>query len=86
MLVKQTQWLVESLGHKTYISFHENIKYHLLMFNSKLKLMSDQQPKPLKWSHDRRLIRKITEIPAQPCVHFETSSTMLVGEGFISCR
>ena len=88
-IAKQIQWLVESLGHKTALTYNPIIKSYIVTFKSKLKLMTDQDSKPLKWAYGRRYIRKITKIDPAPCVHIETNGangTMLVGEGFIACH
>lgn len=88
-LIKEIQWLVESLGHKTNLFSHPILKNHALTFKSKLKLVENQRSKPLKFVYARRQIRQVIEIPRYPCVHIETdgkNSTFAVGEGFIACR
>jgi hypothetical protein len=88
-LLKQIQWLVESLGHKTTFFSHPLLKNHTLTFKSKLHLIPNQTPPTKKRIMGRRFIREIYEIRQQPCVHIETDGyqgTFLVGEGFISCR
>lgn len=88
-LIKQIQWLVESLGHKTTLYTNDFLKNHALTFKSKLPLMENQQSKPLKFVYGRRQIRQVIEIPRYPCVHIETNGkngTFAVGEGFISCH
>ena len=88
-LIKQIQWLVESLGHKTNLFSNELLKNHALTFKSKLPLIENQQSKPLKFVYGRRQIRQIIEIPRYPCVHIETdgkNGTFAVGEGFIACH
>ena len=87
-LLKQIQWLVESLGHKTTFFSHPLLNNHTLTFKSKLHLIPNQTPPPKKRILSRRYIREIYEIAQQPCVHIETNGyqgTFLVGEGFISC-
>jgi len=87
-LLKQIQWLVESLGHKTTFFTHPQLNNHTLTFKSRLHLIPNQTPPSKKRIIDRRYIREIYEIRQQPCVHIETNGyqgTFLVGEGFISC-
>jgi preprotein translocase subunit YajC len=87
-LLRQVQWLVESLGHRTNWFSRNNGKDHRLMFKSYLHLLPNQ-PAPIKKRVlGRRAIVEIYEIAQQPCVHIETTGdrgTFLVGEGFISC-
>lgn len=88
-LIKQIQWLAESLGHRTHLSQHYILKHYTLMFKSKLPLVQNQRSKPIKWTMARRFIKEINEIQGQPCVTIETTgedNTILVGEGFIACR
>lgn len=88
-LIKQIQWLAESLGHKTQLSQHYILKHYSLVFKSKLPLVQNQRSKPIKWVMARRFIKEINEIQGQPCVTIETKgedNTILVGEGFIACR
>jgi len=86
-VVQQVQSLVESLGHRTTLQHNEPNGTYILLFRSKLKLVSNQVSKPLKIVYGRRFIRAIEEIAPQSCVHIETTApdnTILVGEGFIS--
>lgn len=88
-IIKQIQWLVESLGHKTTLYTHDVFKHHSITFKSKLPLVQNQRSKPLKFVYGRRQIRKVVEKDPYPCVHIETdgkNGTLAVGEGFISCR
>ena len=87
-LVRQCQWLVESLGHKTTFFSNDQVKNHTLTFKSRLNLIPNQIPPIKKRVLARRQIREIYEIQQQPCVHIETTGdrgTFSVGEGFISC-
>lgn len=87
-LVRQCQWLVESLGHKTTFFSHPLVNNHTLTFKSRLHLIPNQIPPTKKRVLARRQIRDIYEIKQQPCVHIETTGdrgTFSVGEGFISC-
>jgi hypothetical protein len=87
-LLKQIQWLVESLGLKTHFSYNDIVKNFTLRFKSKLKLHHAQPHLTPKRVLAHRTIVKITKLPQQPCVHIETNGdkgTFLVGEGFISC-
>jgi hypothetical protein len=85
--LQQVQAVVESLGHRTTLREDEGNKNFSLVFKSKLKLVSNQTSTPLKIIYGRRKIKTIEEIPAQLCVHIETTApdnTLVVGEGFIS--
>jgi len=89
LLIKQIQWLAESLGHRTNLSQHYILKHYSLVFKSKLPLVDNQRSKPIKWTMARRFIKQINKIQGQPCVTIETKgedNTILVGEGFIACR
>lgn len=70
--LKHLQGLLESLGYKTSLMKYKSAKHYRLQF----KLHEN----PRK---NRRLIKKITKIPAQECVHIETGTQFVVGEGFI---
>ena len=86
--VTQIQYLVESLGIKTKL-FHDTIlNNYVLTFKTRIKLVSHQVSPPVKVHFGRRFITSITPIPAQSCIHIETTgsdNTILVGEGFIPC-
>jgi len=85
--VMQIQGLVESLGSKTKLLHRPQLGNYTLYFKSKHPLVPYQRSKPVKVHHARRYITKISSIPAQLCVHVETTgddNTILVGEGFIS--
>jgi len=87
--VLRIQSLVESLGSKTRIEHYESDGTYILFFKTRLKLVSNQQSPPVKVHLGRRYITNVSKIPAQLCVHVETTSqdsTILVGEGFIPCR
>jgi hypothetical protein len=87
--ISRIQMLAESLGIKTAIENNEKLENYTISFKTKHKLLENQQSPALKVHHARRFITKISKIPAQMCVHVETSAqdnTILVGEGFIPCR
>ena len=87
--VQQMQYLVESLGHKTKVEYNESKEQYTLLFRSRTQLIEGQKSPPLKVHQSRRYVMEITQIPAQMCVHIETTgldNTILVGEGFIACR
>lgn len=88
-LIKQIQWLVESLGHRTHMSQHPEFKHYSIRFKSKLPLVENQRSKPVKFVYARRQITQVIEIPRYPCVHIETdgkNGTFVAGEGFIACH
>lgn len=85
--ILQIQGLVESLGHRSRVLFDETYKYYTISFKSRVKLMEEQVSPPIRIHQDRRYITKVTQIPAQLCVHIETTgtdNTILAGEGFIA--
>lgn len=87
-LLRQVQWLVESLGHKTCWFSRNSGLDHRLTFKSQLHLHPNQPEPTKKRIMGRRSIVEIYEIAQQPCVHIETDGyqgTFLVGEGFIPC-
>jgi hypothetical protein len=87
--ISRIQMLVESLGSRTAIEHSEPKGNYTIYFKTHHKLLSDQTSPEVKVHHGRRYITKITKIPAQVCVHIETTAsdnTILVGEGFIPCR
>jgi hypothetical protein len=87
--ISRIQCLVESLGSRTSVEYHERLKNYTLHFKTNIKLVDNQVSAPVKVHYGRRYITKISSIPAQACVHIETTgndNTILVGEGFIPCR
>jgi replicative DNA helicase len=85
-VVRQVQYLAESLGCKTTLM---DGKFFTLYIKTKLQLMPNQQLKPIKVRQHWRLIEEVYEIVPQGCVHIETTTPdtgFLVGEGFIACR
>ena len=87
-VLRQVQWLVESLGHRTNWFSRNSGRDHRLVFKSLLHLHPNQPLPPKKRIMARRSIVEVYEIKQQPCVHIETTGhqgTFLVGEGFISC-
>ena len=88
-IVKQVQYLAESLGAKTQLDYREDLKEFNLFIKTKHKLLKNQTPKPIKVRQHWRLITDVYEIEPQGCVHIETDGpdgTFLVGEGFIACN
>ena len=87
--ITRIQMLAESLGIKTTVESSEKLENFSVLFRTKHKLLENQRSPDVKVHHARRFITKITKIPAQVCVHIETTAqdnTILVGEGFIPCR
>ena len=88
VLVSQVQYLAESLGCKTQMLFDESKRYYTVFIKTKLQLLIDQTPKPIKVRQAWRLVADVYEITPQSCVHIETDgedNSFLVGEGFIPC-
>lgn len=88
-IVKQIQYLAESLGGKTALHYREDLKEFNLFITIKHKLLENQTPKPVKVRQHWRLITDVYEIKSQGCVHIETNGldgSFLVGEGFIVCN
>lgn len=75
-LMRKIQGLVESFGIKTVLHTPNNTLYYTLKFRL------DENFTQLI-GKNRRFVTKITKIPAQPCVHVDTGTQFLVGEGFI---
>ena len=75
-LMRKIQGLVESLGVKTMLHTPSNSTSYTLKF----RIKDDFE---VLYGTNRRFIVKITEIPPQKCVHIDTDSQFLVGEGFI---
>jgi len=89
LLIKQVQYLAESLGCRTKLEYRGDYKEYSLFVKTKLKLLKSQIPKPIKVRQATRLITDVYEIASQGCVHIETDGpdgTFLVGEGFIACH
>lgn len=85
--ILQIQGLVESLGHRSKVTFDETYRYYTISFKSRVKLTQEQNSPRIRIHQDRRYITKVTPIPAQLCVHIETTApdnTILAGEGFIA--
>lgn len=88
-VVKQVQYLAESLGAKTTLHHREDLKEFNLFIKTKHKLLENQTPKPVKVRQHWRLVTDISKLPSQNCVHIETNgpdNSILVGEGFIACH
>jgi len=75
-LLRKVQGLVESLGIKTTLNTPNKTKSYTLKFRINGNF-------PINYGENRRFVTKITKIPAQPCVHVDTGTQFLVGEGFI---
>ena len=89
LLMKQVQYLAESLGCRTSLNYREDYREYTLLIKTKLKLLGSQTPKPIKVRQAARLITDVYEIEPQGCVHIETDGpdgSFLVGEGFIACH
>ena len=89
LLLKQVQYLAESLGCRTSLTYRDDYKDYTLSVKTKLKLIESQTPKPIKVRQATRLVTDVYEIQSQGCVHIETDGpdgTFLVGEGFIACH
>lgn len=86
-MVLRVQGLIESLGIRTYMRENPYRKTWTVFFRTKIQLIPNQRPRPMKVYESRRFIKKIIEIPAQQCVHIETTdpdNSILVGEGYIA--
>jgi len=88
-LIYQIQYLADSIGCQTTLSQNDNTLCYTLYIKTKQRLLPTKQ-QPSKAKHAaRRFVTNITPISPQWCVHIETDgldNTILVGEGFISCR
>lgn len=75
-LMRKIQGLVESFGIKTTLHTPDSTPSYALKFrmNENFSVL---------YGENRRFVTKITKIPAQPCVHIDTGTQFLVGEGFI---
>ncbi len=88
-ILSQVQYLAESLGCKTNKKKVGKTRTHTLLISTRLRLNKKHQPKEHKVRQNWRLITEVVEIPAQGCVHIETTNPdtgILVGEGFIACH
>lgn len=88
-LIYMIQYLADSVGCQTEMLYNEKTGMHTLFIKTKHQLVPSQQELSLSKHAARRFVTSITPIPAQLCVHIETDGeddTILVGEGFISCR
>jgi len=86
--VKQIQYLAETLGCKTKLDGPDPTTGYTVQIKTKLKLMEEQIPKPIKVRQNWRMLSKIEPITPQACVHIEIDGedkSMLVEEGFIAC-
>jgi hypothetical protein len=87
-IVLQVQGLLESLGHRIFVSYDPSYKYYQILFRSNIILVENQIPAKNLLHNGRRYINKIETLSAQLCVHIETDgpdNSYLVGEGFVPC-
>lgn len=70
--LKRFQGLLESLGYKTQLLRYKHATSYVL----KYKIYD------ISWKN-RRLITKIEEIAPKECIHIETGTQFVVGEGFL---
>lgn len=85
----QYGWLIESLAHRTRPMQNDKTGTYTILFKSRIKLVDDQEPAPVKVHHARRYIKRVEKIAPQMCYHVETDGkdgSYLVGEGFIACH
>lgn len=88
-LLTQIQFLAESLGCRTSLRHFPSRDHYGLYFRSKIDLVPNQRPKPIKIQYGRRYPKLVEQLPAQTCVYIETNggaNHILVGEGLIPCR
>lgn len=81
--------LIESLGLRTKTNHDERRDSFSVFFKSRHRLVENQVSPPVKVHMARRYIHHIEPIASQLCVHIQTDgddNSILVGEGFISCR
>jgi hypothetical protein len=83
--VLSVQGLIESLGCRSRIHFDKSRNTYTVYFRTRLKIFDDQVSPPVKVHQARRYIAQINKIAPQTCIHIETDTNYLVGEGFISC-
>ena len=82
-LLRKVQGLVESLGIKTTLNTPYKTKSYALKFRINQDFAQLNGNFPTIYGKNRRFVTKITKIPPQPCVHVDTGTQFLVGEGFI---
>jgi replicative DNA helicase len=85
--ILQIQGLVESLGHRSNVTFDDTYQYYTIYFKSRVKLTEEQNSPPIRVHQARRYITRVDQIQDQLCVHIETTApdnSILVGEGFIA--
>jgi hypothetical protein len=85
--ILQLQGLVESLGHRSTVIYDDTYRYYTIYFKSRTKLTQEQNSPKVRVHQARRYVTDVSSIPAQMCVHIETTApdnTILVGEGFIA--
>lgn len=81
-LVTQVQYLAESLGYKTAMTYHKSNKFYTVK-------ITHREKEGATIRREWRLVAKIQQIEPQGCVHIETDGedgSFLVGEGFIPCH
>lgn len=83
---RMLQNLCESLGIRTMIKVNsEEYRIYEVWFRTEISLVPNRNPKPRTVKFKRRTLRKIEEIKPFACVHIETESQFLAGEGYIPC-
>lgn len=75
-MLRKLQGLIESLGAKTTL----HTPYDTPSYTLKFRIDGDFS---IIYGKNRRFVTKITKIAPQPCVHVDTGTQFLVGEGFI---
>jgi hypothetical protein len=83
-LMRKIQGLVESFGIKTVLHTPNKTMYYTLKFRTFQDFAQLNVNFPIIYGKNRRFVTKITKIPPKPCVHVDTGTQFLVGEGFIS--
>ena len=74
--IRRFQSLIESLGLKSRLDFNKYNNMYTLFFSM------DDYDHPVI-GKERRLITSIKPIDPEPCVHIDTGTQILVGEGYI---
>ena len=83
---RMLQNLCESLGIRTMSKVNsEEYSIYEVRFRTEIPLVPNRNPLPRTIKFKRRTLRKIEEIKPFACVHIETESQFLAGEGYIPC-
>lgn len=88
-IIRQIQFLVESIGCRTRLAYCNTKHYYTCYFKSHTNLIPTQKPSKQKITLGRRYFAKITPTAPQMCVYIETEgepNPILVGEGLIPCH